>query len=287
MKVSGRTLFGVVGAILLLQVCAGCGSTDPVGGGQGRHASYAATRSYLLATEARLRTSWAHAGAGYRAMRQVAERARASCAVGLRRALRQLNGARRRETDKEFNGRIGRGSLRVLEALREALEMAQEDAYARPIGRFAASVLQLRWGDQRVNALVHAFALTELRRLKLPPPEVCGAVRRWAASGYQHAPIPAHPMLHGPVWHAWLRASSALGRGGSFVPTEVNVLRALKRYAPARSRALTRTIEVMQTRFEQAQRRALASAIKGIAEGLGVPVRHPPSSSRPPVTKSR
>jgi hypothetical protein len=69
-----------------------------------------------------------------------------------------------------------------------AMTIAGYQPGRRAIATFARAVAPLRWGNAALTRAVHSYARKLQTEVRTPPPDVCGDLRAWRASGYTSLP---------------------------------------------------------------------------------------------------
>jgi hypothetical protein len=129
-------------------------------------ANVAATQALARATKVLLRASVPDLPRGLAAVARYASEVAAQCPKGAAKSP-QNYGAE--QLDDEVVG---------------ALTVVGYRTAAGPIGVFYHAVKGLRWSNSRLTRAVHTFATKLQNLVSLTPPDICGDVKEWVASGY-------------------------------------------------------------------------------------------------------
>jgi hypothetical protein len=130
----------------------------------------AATQALARATDTLVRTASPDIGKGLAAVKSYSEEIATKCP---RAAVGSPQDHDSEQLDDEVIG---------------ALTVVGYHAAAAPIAVFARSVEGLHWSNQRLTHAVRTFATKLAGLSRLTPPNLCGDVEAWVASGYQTLP---------------------------------------------------------------------------------------------------
>ena len=123
----------------------------------------------------------------------------------------------------------------------------------------AVALGRLRWRNQKLDDLVHRRAQTEAATSLLTPPDLCGDLKEWAASGYIALP---------PGTRRFLDRYEATEGDGDF---REQIQRMLKPYEGPRERLLVRHLERLRKRAGHLLFAALNPLLDKAAAELGFP----------------
>lgn len=209
--------------------------------------SFAATRTYLRASETYERTREADVGASITAIEFRDRQVAGECPSALTYAPRDT-------AFVEFS---------------EEIAMSDWYAAAGPLHasmlRMAGVIDRVRWSDRRLTRLAHSEAAEELGIVRLDSPDVCAQIEAWRASSYATLPSSVNDFLQ----HArMIESESTIGSSGE--PREKAIMRLLRRYEGPAEQRIAERVRRLEAR---ADRRVAAGAIlarRRLAVVLGV-----------------
>jgi hypothetical protein len=243
----------------------------------------AATRAYLEAELTHTRARLAAAPASKERDEALARRLGAECGAVLARApfttLLAHEPPERVPTPRQMGeqNRLQRqwGDLRL--ELGFVLAEPPTEAVRQAELASAHKIKSLRWTDRRLTATEHQEATQVERELQIAPPNLCGDMKTWAASGYQR--ISAGTKAFEAEVNAVLRPS--LERLERTTRGESSASESPLRYAGPHEKALSREVNRL-TRRRFTSFRDLAALEHQIERTLGIPQEPQPFRSGPP-----
>jgi hypothetical protein len=118
---------------------------------------------------------------------------------------------------------------------------------AGPIATFARAIKGLRWSSARLTRAVHGFTGRLVGLSKLAPPNVCGDIQQWAASGY--TTVPASTVAFDQHYYA-------VDPSAEEVPL---IIRLATPYATPAELPVLRRVERLETKLGEAEAAAVES----------------------------
>lgn len=185
-----------------------------------------ATWSYLQAEDAFFRTALVDSHQGTLAVNELTERVAKECPGVASGAL---------------HGTPSEGTLRLTTKLHEETEQAVLVTVIGPdlpaYRRLGLALARLGWSNRRLTALVRRLGRTAEATSELRPPDLCGDLEEWAASGYTRLPAGTG---------RFLAQFAATQHGGD---ARERVARMLRPYEGPRGRSLQRHVAGLSGRL--------------------------------------
>jgi hypothetical protein len=145
---------------------------------------------------------------------------------------------------------------------------------AEPLGhpldvRFYATVKHLRWSNRKLTKLIHELALEEVRQSAIAPPDLCGDLRFWVASGYLK--VSAGTERYDRETEAASSTATIETHAGepSFASADAVVAHRLKRYEAPADRRLARRAFPPERGLGDPAFRPYLEAIEAVYRALG------------------
>ncbi|MHB1859187.1 MAG: hypothetical protein ACYCUM_03585 [Solirubrobacteraceae bacterium] len=220
------------------------------------------------------------------AMTSFLDRVRAGCAGALRGTPAEhleedLQVARRRK-EPITSERAQLEVVQFLTTIEDGFAQVQFRPQMAAARRFVGQVQSIRWGDQRITALIRAFVAVQAQ-MRRPPPNVCAEIKRWAESHYRKVAANVNSETpHGKVARAWARALLAVGCSKFASPSERTVLAILRRYQRPGEQPTTREIEEAEFRLGLGAVRARRDETLALFRTLGLSIHQANQSVVPP-----